>query len=57
LIHAPSADFARKVKVELAGLGPEAIEAALAQAVVDGGAQPRALHQSVMPLQQAAVIE
>ena len=43
--------------MELAGLAPEAIEAALAAAVADGHAQPRALHQSVMPLQQATVIE
>ena len=43
--------------MELSGLAPEAIEAALATAVADGHAQPRALHQSVMPLQQATVIE
>jgi hypothetical protein len=50
-------DFARKVKVELAGLAPEAIEAALADAVAKGNTMPRSLHQSVEPLQQPAVIE
>jgi len=45
------------VQVELAGLTPEGIEAALAEAVAAGDTMPRALHQSVEPLQQATVIE
>jgi len=53
----PRPDFARKVQVELAGLTPEGIEAALAEAVAAGDTMPRALHQSVEPLQQATVIE
>ena len=51
------ADFARKEKVDLSGLSAEAIEAALAQAVVKGNSAPRALHQSVEPFQQQAVVE
>ena len=60
--HPPSlpsgpSDFAHKVQVELAGLTEEGIEAALADAVTAGNTMPRALHQSVEPLQQPTVIE
>lgn len=50
-------DFGKKVKVELAGLTAEQIDAKLQAAVVAGDSMPRAFHQSVEPLRLPTVVD
>jgi len=50
-------DFARKVKIPVAGMKAEEIDAKLAEAVAVGDRMPRAYHQSIAPFVLPAVIE
>lgn len=43
--------------MDVGGMTPAEIEEAFKRAVAQGDAMPRALHQSVEPLQQPTIIE
>ena len=50
-------DFARKVRVDVAGLTPAQLEDKLREMVSKGETMPRSLHQSIEPLLQKTVVD
>ena len=51
------ADFAKKIKVDVAGLTDAQIEERVKEMVAKGDGMPRALHQSIEPFTLPTVVE
>ena len=54
---AVAADFAKKLKVDVAGLSDAQIEERVKDLVIKGEGMPRALHQSIEPFRLPSVVE